>query len=383
MEKDLYEILGVDKNASEVEIKKAYRHRARELHPDVSDDPQAEEKFKDLNEAYDVLSDPQKKAQYDRFGTIPGAASGSAGSPFGGSGYVDLEDLFGGGFGINDIFSSFFGGDRPGSGGPVNAEGRDMSIGLRITLEEAAKGAKKEIVYDRLSPCDECRTTGLSKNGEKVKCPTCGGKGSVSSVQQTLLGTMRTQSVCPDCHGDGETIKNPCPECNGQGRLPDRQRVSVEVPAGVQNGQQLRVNGYGEAGLRGNRNGDLIVTVKIMPHEYFERDGNNILSRINISFVQAALGAEILVPGIFKDEKVLLKIPKGTQNGDVIVAKNFGMPRLNSESRGGFYAQVNVEVPKKLNKKQKDLLKQFAAELDKKQSKNSSTLQKIRDVISS
>lgn len=383
MPKDLYEILGVDKNADEATIKKAYRRRARELHPDVSDDPNAEEKFKDLNEAYDVLSDPQKKAQYDRFGTIPGAASGSAGNPFGGSGYVDLEDLFGGGFGINDIFSSFFGGGRPGGGGQVNKEGRDMSIGLRITLEDAAKGVKKEIVYDRLSPCDECGATGLGSNGTKTSCKTCNGQGSVSSVQQTLIGSVRTQSVCPDCHGDGQIIENPCQECNGQGRLPDRQRVSVEVPAGIQDGQQLRVNGFGEAGLRGHRNGDLIVTVKIMPHEYFERDGNNLLSRINISFVQAALGDEILVPGIYKDENVLLKIPKGTQNGDVIVAKGFGMPRLNSESRGGFYAQVNIEVPKKLNKKQKDLLKQFSKEQDNKKNSKSSPLQKIRDVMSS
>lgn len=379
MANDLYEILGVDRNASEAEIKKAYRRRARELHPDVSDDPNAEEKFKDLNEAYDVLSDPRKKAQYDRFGTIPGAASGPGGNPFGGGGYVDFEDLFGGGFGINDIFSSFF----DGMGASMNSpEGRDMSIGLRLTLEEVATGVKKEIVYDRLAPCEDCDSTGMGKDGKKTTCKTCGGKGKVVSVQQTFLGAMQTQSICPDCHGEGESIENPCPECDGQGRVPDRQRVSVEVPAGISNGQQLRVNGFGEAGLRGKRNGDLIVTCKIMPHEFFERDGNNLLARVNISFIQAILGAEIKVDGIMEGEKVNLKIPKGTQNGDVVVAKNFGMPRLNSDSRGNFYAQINVEIPKKLSKKEKDLLNQLAKVMDEDVSKQKSTLQKIRDVIS-
>lgn len=378
MAKDLYEILGVDRNANGQEIKKAYRRKARELHPDVSDDPNAEEKFKDLNEAYDVLSDPKKKAQYDRFGTIPGAASGPGGSPFGGAGYVDFEDLFGGGFGINDIFSSFFGGM---GGSSDRTEGRDMSIGLRLTLEEVATGTSKEVVYDRLAPCEDCDSTGMGENGKKTTCPTCNGEGHVVSVQQTFLGTMQTQTVCPDCKGAGETIEDPCPECDGQGRVPDRQRVSVKVPAGIRNGQQLRVNGFGEAGVRGKRNGDLIVTCKIMPHEFFERDGNNLLSRVNISFVQAILGAEISVDGIFEDEKVKLKIPKGTQNGDVLVAKNFGMPRLNSNSRGNFYAQVNVEIPKKLTKKEKALLVKVAEEMDKKVSEKKSPLQKIRDVI--
>ena len=377
MAKDLYEILGVDKNANEQEIKKAYRRRARELHPDVSEDPNAEEKFKELNEAYDVLSDPKKKAQYDRFGTIPSAASGPGGSPFGG-GYVDFEDLFGGGFGINDIFSSFFGGM---GGMQNNNEGRDMSVGLRLTLEEVATGTSKEIVYDRLAPCEDCDSTGMGENGKKVTCPTCHGEGKVVSVQQTFLGTMQTQTVCPECRGAGESIEGACPECEGQGRVPDRQRVSVEVPAGIRDGQQLRVNGFGEAGVRGRRSGDLIVTCRIMPHEFFERDGNNLLARVNVSFIQAILGAEISVDGIFKDEKVPLKVPKGTQNGDVLVAKGFGMPRLNSDSRGNFYAQVNVDIPKKLTKKEKDLLIKVAEEMDKKVTEKKSPLQKIRDVI--
>ena len=267
-------------------------------------------------------------------------------------------------------------------GGAVDrTEGRDMSIGLRLTLEEVATGTSKEVVYDRLAPCEDCHSTGMGEHGKKVTCPTCNGEGKVVSVQQTFLGTMQTQTVCPDCKGAGESIENPCPECNGQGRVPDRQRVSVEVPAGIRNGQQLRVNGFGEAGVRGKRNGDLIVTCKIMPHEFFERDGNNLLARVNISFIQAILGAEIEVDGIFKDEKVRLKIPKGTQNGDVIVAKGFGMPRLNSDSRGNFYAQVNVDIPKKLTKKEKDLLVKVAEEMDKKVAEKKSPLQRIRDVI--
>lgn len=256
-----------------------------------------------------------------------------------------------------------------------------MSIGLRLTLEEVATGTKKEVVYDRLAPCEDCDATGMGEGGKKTTCPTCGGKGKVVSVQQTFLGTMQTQSVCPDCHGEGDSIENACPECNGQGRVPDRQRVSVEVPAGVQSGQQLRVNGFGEAGVRGNRNGDLIVTCKVMPHEFYERDGNNLLARINITFIQAILGADISVDGIMEGEKVHLKIPKGTQNGDVVVAKGFGMPRLNSDTRGNFYAQINVEIPKKVSKKEKSLLDQLSEEMGGSSSKPKSALQKIRDVI--
>lgn len=376
MAKDLYEILGVDKNANDAEIKKAYRRKARELHPDVSDDPNAEEKFKDLNEAYDVLSDPNKRAQYDRFGTIPGAASGPGAGPFGG-GYVDLEDLFGGGFGINDIFSSFFGGS--GSGSSSNPEGRDMSVGLRLSLEEIATGTKKEIVYDRLAPCDECHGTGLGEHGEKITCKNCDGKGHVVSVQQTFLGQMQTQSVCPECKGQGQTINNPCSECDGQGRVPDRQRVSVEVPPGIRNGQQLRVNGYGEAGRNGARSGDLIVTCKIMPHEYFERDANNLLCRINISFLQAILGDTIEINGIFKDEKVKIKIPKGTQNGDVISSKNCGLPRMNSEARGNLYAQVNIEIPKRISKKERDVLQKIKDDKNGRIQNPENILQKLRE----
>ena len=236
MAKDLYEVLGVSRDATEADIKKAFRRKARELHPDVNKAPDAEDQFKELNEAYDVLSDANKRAQYDRFGTVPGAAGG-------GNGYVDFDDLFGGGFG--DIFSSFFGG--AGAGGPrqQRTDGRDMGVGLRLTLEEVATGAKKEIVYDRLAPCADCDGSGMAEGGKQVTCPECGGKGRVVTVQHTFLGDMQTATTCSKCNGTGQTIDNPCPECNGQGRVPDRQRVTVEVPVGIRDSQQLRLTGFG------------------------------------------------------------------------------------------------------------------------------------------
>ncbi|MCL2889277.1 MAG: DnaJ domain-containing protein, partial [Eggerthellaceae bacterium] len=255
MTKDLYGVLNVSKNASDEEIKKAFRKQARELHPDINKAPDAEERFKELNEAYDVLSDPSKRAQYDRFGTIPGAAGGGYGG-----GYVDLEDLFGGGFGMGDLFSSFFGGGS--SRGAVRKEGRDMGVGLRLTLEGVAIGAKKEIVYDRLAPCPDCGGSGLGVDGHEISCPECKGQGRVVTIQRTFLGDMQTATTCRTCNGTGRSIENPCTECDGQGRVPDRQRVTVEVPVGIKDSQQLRLSGFGEAGMQGTRAGDLIVTCR-------------------------------------------------------------------------------------------------------------------------
>ena len=353
MAKDLYEILGVSKDASESEIKKAFRRRARELHPDVNKAADAEDQFKELNEAYDVLSDPNKRAQYDRFGTIPSAAGGGYG---GGSGYVDFDDLFGGGFGgMGDIFSSFFGGQGGQGGRPARKEGRDMGVGLRITLEEVARGVEKEIVYDRLAPCPDCKGTGLGENGKVVTCPECGGKGRVVSVQRTFLGDMQTATTCKKCNGTGSSIENPCPECEGQGRVPDRQRVTVKVPAGIRDGQQLRVGGFGEAGIQGAQAGDLIVTCRVQPHEFFERDGDDLHGRANVSFIQAILGAEIEIDGIMPDEKVQVRIPAGCQNEQVVRVKGFGMPRLKSDIRGSMYVHVNVVIPEKITKKVREL----------------------------
>lgn len=379
MAKDLYEILGVSKDASDSEIKKAFRRRARELHPDVNKAADAEDQFKELNEAYDVLSDPNKRAQYDRFGTIPGAAGGGYG---GGSGYVDFDDLFGGGFGgMGDIFSSFFGGQGGQGGRPARKEGRDMGVGLRITLEEVARGVEKEIVYDRLAPCPDCKGTGLGENGKVVTCPECGGKGRVVSVQRTFLGDMQTATTCKKCNGTGSSIENPCPECEGQGRVPDRQRVTVKVPAGIRDGQQLRVGGFGEAGIQGAQAGDLIVTCRVQPHEFFERDGDDLHGRANISFIQAILGAEIEINGIMPDEKVQVRIPAGCQNEQVVRVKGFGMPRLKSDIRGSMYVHVNVVIPEKITKKQRELLEKLADEMGEEVAAPRSPLQKLRDAF--
>ncbi|MGN0034489.1 MAG: DnaJ domain-containing protein, partial [Coriobacteriales bacterium] len=277
-DKDYYEVLGVSRDATDSEIKKAFRHKARELHPDVNKAPDAEERFKEVNEAYDVLSDPKKKQQYDRFGTVdPGA---------GGFQSVDFDDIFGSGFGMGDLFSSFFGG---GGRAQARREGRDMGVGIKLTLEEVAAGVAKEIVYDRLAPCEECGGTGASKGGKNVECPSCHGTGTVTTVQRTLLGDMRTTSTCPDCHGVGTIVDTPCPECDGQGRVPDRTRVTVEVPRGIRDGQQLRLTGYGEAGMNGAAPGNLIVTVRIEEHKYFQRDGDNLHTAATVSTAQASL----------------------------------------------------------------------------------------------
>ena len=376
MAKDLYAILGVSKDATDAEIKKAFRRKARELHPDVNKAPDAEDRFKELNEAYDVLSDANKRAQYDRFGTIPGAAGGPTG------GYnVDFEDIFGGGFGgMGDIFSSFFGG-AAGGRATVRKEGRDMGVGLRLTLEEVAAGAKKEIVYDRLAPCEVCNGSGKAEGGKEIDCPDCHGRGRVVTVQHTFLGDMQTASMCSTCGGTGKVIDKPCEECEGQGRIPDRQHVTVEVPAGIREGQQLRVTGFGEAGMHGARPGDLIVTCRIQPHEFFEREGDNLHARANVSFIQATLGAEIEIDGIFHDEKVMVRVPEGCQNEQVIRVKGMGMPHLKSTERGDMYVHITVLIPKKVTKKQRELLEKVAEEFGEDVAAPRSPLQKLRDAF--
>ncbi|MGI6033637.1 MAG: molecular chaperone DnaJ [Coriobacteriales bacterium] len=366
---EYYDILGVSRDASDSDIKKAFRRKARELHPDVNKAPDAEERFKELNEAYDVLSDPQKKAMYDRFGTAD-AAQG-----FGG-GYqsVDMSDIFGG---MGDIFSSFFGGMGGNGGGHTQRrrDGRDMGIGLRLTLEEVAQGVKKDIVYDRLAPCEECDGTGCAPDGKEVKCSKCDGTGRVVSVQHTFLGDMQTASTCPDCGGTGRTIDKPCPECGGQGRVPDREHLTIEIPQGIRDGQQVRVQGHGEAGMNGAPAGDLIATVRIEPHEYFERDGDHLHTRANISVAQAALGGEITVTGIMDGEKVPVKIPAGCQSDQTIRVKGYGLPRFRkSDKRGDLLVHITVVVPSRLSRKEKELFKELDAEIGDEISKKRAKL---------
>ena len=264
---DYYEVLGVDHDADARTIKRAFLKKARTLHPDVNKAPDAEEKFKEVNEAYSVLSDEQKRANYDRYGDPNGPAGFGAGG-------VDVSDIFGG-FGMDDIFSSFFGGGASG-GRAARTAGRDMGITLRVSLAEAASGCTKTIAYDRLAPCDDCNGSGCAEDGHVTTCSRCHGTGRVVTVQRTILGQMQTQSECPACHGTGHTIDHPCETCGGQGRTPNHETVKIDVPAGVHSGQSLRVEGYGEAGVRGDTSGDLIVRIEVVEGDRFQRQGDDL-----------------------------------------------------------------------------------------------------------
>ncbi len=360
--RDYYEILGVSRDATESEIKKAFRRRARETHPDVNGSHDAEEQFKLINEAYDVLSDPQRRANYDRFGTA---------DPRGGVG-VDMGDIFAG-FGMEDLFSAFFGGG--GGSRTPRTQGRDIGTQITITLEEAAQGVTKEVLLSRLVPCEECSATG-SKSGSGARtCPDCQGTGQRRSYRKTFFGTMTTSSPCARCSATGVVIEDPCRECEGQGRVPDREHVKVEIPAGIQDGMQVKLVGKGEAGVRGATPGDLLVTVRVAEHEYLHRQGNDLHCRAKISISQAALGADIEVCGLDGDNTVT--IPAGTQHGDSIRLKGKGMPRLHRSGRGDLIVHIAVHVPKKLTKRQKELLAELGETLGDPESR--SPLQRLKD----
>lgn len=378
--KDYYETLGVDRSASADEIKKAFRRKARELHPDVNKAPDAEDRFKEVNEAYDVLSDPAKKQQYDTFGSVGGRGPGGGG-PGGGYQYVDLNDLFGGGvsggFDMGDLFSAFFGGVQGGGRG-ARLEGRDMAMSVTITLEEAARGVEKEIVLDRLAPCDVCGGAGVAEGGSVVTCTDCQGSGQKVSVKRTFLGNMQTMTPCETCHATGRTIDKPCDECQGSGRVPDRQHVNVSIPAGINSGQQIRLRGMGEAGIRGAAAGDLIVTVRVLEHEHLHREGNDLHCKSTITITQAALGADLTVCGLLEDNVV--HVPAGTQHGDTIRVKGRGMARIGGGgSRGDLFVHVGVEVPKRLSKRQRELMTELAQELGDETRAERSGLEKLKD----
>ena len=357
MARDYYEVLGVDRNASQDEIKKAFRIKARQYHPDVNrDNPkEAEEKFKEANEAYEVLSDDTKKAQYDQYGHDAftqggGASAGGFQGGFGGQA---------GGFG--DIFDMFFGGGGRQQQGPQ--KGNDLREDIDISFEDAAFGKSMDITVHRHEECDHCHGTGGEPGSKVDTCPNCRGTGQESVVQNTPFGQMRTQRTCSKCHGSGKIIEKKCSKCRGEGQVIAKRKIAIKVPPGVDNGSRLRVANEGEPGILGGPKGDLYVYIYVRPHKEFERNGNDVVSRVNISFAQAALGATVQVNTL--DGKVDLKIPEGTQTGTAFRIKGKGIPYLrNPNQRGDQHIIVTVQTPKKLTEKKRELLLRFANESD-------------------
>lgn len=351
--RDYYEVLGVARGASQEDIKKAYRRLARQYHPDVNrHDESAEEKFKEINEAYEVLSNAEKRRIYDQYGHD--GLNGRISSGFGFDGFGDL-----GGFG--DIFDVFFGsGTRSHSRArTVGEPGADLRYDLEISLEEACTGVEKTIRMSRQERCDVCDGSGAQPGSSAEMCSVCRGTGQVSHTQRTILGSFSTYSTCPTCGGEGRVIRNPCTACGGRGRRRMTSERTVQIPAGVENGTRVRLRGEGDAGARGGPNGDLYVVVYVKPHEIFERRGDDVLCEIPISFVQAALGDVIEVPTLVDGPEKLV-IPEGTQSGDVFRLRGKGMPNINSGVRGDQHVIVRLITPKKLTDQQKKVLLEFA-----------------------
>lgn len=372
--RDYYEVLGVDKNASADEIKKAYRKLAKKYHPDLNpnDKEGAEAKFKEASEAYEVLSDPSKKQQYDQFGH---AAFDQTAGGYGGGGFD--------GFDMGDIFSSFFGGGF-GGGQRRNPNapqrGRDIVYNVDLSFEEACFGTEQEVTINHLEQCDECHGSGAAKGSSPTTCPTCNGSGQVKTVQRTALGNFQSVRTCTSCGGKGKIVKEPCKSCGGKGVTRKGKKVRVKIPAGIDNGQQVYVRNEGDAGANGGPNGDLILSVRVKSHKLFVRQGYDILCDYPISFVQAALGAEIQVPTI--DGKVSYNIPEGTQSGTVFRLKGKGVHKLNSTQRGDQYVTIVVEIPKGLSESQKDILRQFDDKVDaSKYKKRKSFIEKMKDTF--
>ena len=365
--RDYYEVLGIQKGASEDEIKKAYRKKAREYHPDLHpDDPSFVEKFQEINEANEVLSDPEKRARYDQFGHAgvdPNYGGGGGGMDgFGGFGDMGdiLESIFGGGFGG---FGGFGGASRSNVNAP--RRGADIQEAVSIAFLEACHGVKKDIRINRMTVCDACNGTGADKGTTAEICPDCQGRGSVKATQRTPFGAISSTRPCPHCGGKGKVIKNPCTKCKGNGKLRVQKTVSVDIPAGIDDRQTIRLSGQGDAGVNGGPAGDLLLTVSVKSHPLFTREGYDIFCEIPITYAEAALGAEITVPTIDGND-VKYTISEGTQTGTQYRLKGKGVKKLNRPERGNQIVRVNVEVPKNLTKKQKDLLKEFAASLTEK-----------------
>lgn len=353
--KDLYEILGLQKGAPEMEIKRAYRKLAAKYHPDVNKNTDASEKFKEISAAYEVLSDPHKRAQYDQFGSVNGGGQGG----FGGGGFegFDAGDL-------GDIFESFFGGGFGGGGrkGPKQpSKGRDVQAEISISFAESVSGTTREIELGVLGACDLCNGEGIEKGSSYHTCPTCHGAGSVNQQQRTPFGVIQTSRVCSTCEGAGKVPEKKCKKCNGSGRIPNKKTVSVHIPAGVFDGALLRIAGKGEAGERGMQAGDLLIRVNVSKSRDFEREGDSVLSTVHIHFLQAVLGAEIAVKTVSGEEKI--KIPVGTPSGKVFRIRGKGMPKIGRDAFGDHLVTIVVDIPEKLSAKERETLEKLAEEM--------------------
>ena len=382
--KDYYEVLGVNKNSTDDEIKKAYRKLARKYHPDLNrDDPKtAEAKMKEINEAYDVLKDKDKRAQYDQFGFIdPNGGYGQGGGGF--TGNINMNDIFGGagGFGFGDIFEQFFGGGARTRQKRGPQKGADLRYDLHIAFEEAAFGKDMTIKVPRMETCEECGGSGAAKGTTPDECPDCHGTGMRQTTTRTPFGVISNARPCERCHGTGQIIKNPCEHCHGAGKIRAEREIKLTVPKGVDAGQRLRISGGGQAGERGGQPGDLYVYINIKPHKIFSRNAEDVYCEIPISFVQAALGAKIEAPTI--DGKVELTIPEGTQSGAVLRIRGKGIPFMHGNERGDEFVTIKVLTPKNLTSRQKKLLREF--EDDGSDSKNNpekkSFFDKLKDLF--
>lgn len=351
--RDYYDVLGAPKGASADELKKAYRKKAKELHPDRnSDNPNAEAQFKEVNEAYDILKDANKKAAYDRYGHAAfegGMGGGRSGGGYGGGG--DFSSAFSDVF--DDLFGDFMGGGR-GGGRQRSTRGADLRYNMRISLEDAFTGAQKTINVPTSVQCNSCSGTGAEGGSEPATCPTCSGMGKVRATQ----GFFTVERTCPTCSGAGQIIKNPCKSCSGQGRTEKDRALSVNIPAGVETGTRIRLSGEGEAGLRGGTSGDLYIFIEVAPHEIFQREGNNLFCRVPVSMAAAALGGDIEVPTI-DGGRSRVKVPAGSQSGRQMRLRAKGMPAVRSNQVGDMFIELAVETPVNLTTRQKELLREF------------------------
>ncbi|UHA74195.1 molecular chaperone DnaJ [Paenibacillus sp. 481] len=342
--RDFYEVLGLDKGANEDEIKKAYRKLARQYHPDVNKAADAEDKFKEVKEAYDVLSDGQKKATYDQYGHVDPNQGGFGGGDFGGGGFGDIFDMFFGG-----------GGGRRDPNAPQR--GNDLQYTMTIEFKEAVFGKETDITIPRTEQCDTCYGSGAKPGTKPDACKTCHGTGQQEVVQNTPFGRMVNRRACGTCQGKGKIIREKCGTCHGQGNVKKQRKLNVRIPGGVDDGAQLRMSGEGESGLRGGPSGDLYIVIRVKRHEFFERDGDDIYCEVPLTFAQAALGDEIEIPTL--TEKVKLKIPAGTQTGTLFRLRGKGVPRLRGNGQGDQHVKVIIVTPTKMSDEQKELLRQF------------------------